>query len=89
MLKNLKNLVKELDKQSKSKWAIKEDMADMYKEDASDTDAVLTHMLLGNYSKAKKKLKRMDTLPRDNAIYAIAEDFDKYWIETKLGWRIN
>ena len=31
----------------------------------------------------------MDTLPRDNAIYAIAEDFDKYWIETKLGWRIN
>ena len=89
MLKNLKNLVKQLDKQSKSKWAIKEDMADMYKEDASDTDAVLTHMLLGNYGKAKKKLQRMDTLPRDNAILAIAEDFDKYWIETKLGWRIN
>ena len=89
MLKNLKNLVKELDKQSKSKWAIKEDMSDMYKEDASDTDAVLTHMLLGNYGKAKKKLQRMDTLPRDNAIYAIAEDFDKYWIETNLGWRIN
>ena len=89
MLKNLKNLVKELDKQSKSKWAIKEDMADMYREDASDTDAVLTHMLLGNYGKAKKKLQRMDTLPRDNAILAIAEDFDKYWIETKLGWRIN
>ena len=85
MLKNLKNLVKELDKQSMSKWAIKEDMADMYKEDASDTDAVLTHMLLGNYGKAKKKLQRMDTLPRDNAIYAIAKDFDKYWIETKLG----
>lgn len=89
MLKNLKNLVKQLDKQSKSKWAIKEDMADMYREDASDTDAVLTHMLLGNYGKVKKKLQRMDTLPRDNAIYAIAEDFDKYWIETKLGWRIN
>ena len=89
MLKNLKNLVKQLDKQSKSKWAIKEDMADMYREDASDTDAVLTHMLLGNYGKAKKKLQRMDTLPRDNAILAIAEDFDKYWIETKLGWRIN
>ena len=89
MLKNLKNLVKQLDKQSKSKWAIKEDIADMYKEDAADTDAVLTHMLLGNYGKAKKKLQRMDTLPRDNAILAIAEDFDKYWIETKLGWRIN
>lgn len=89
MLKNLKNLVKQLDKQSKSKWAIKEDMADMYREDASDTDAVLTHMLLGNYGKAKKKLQRMDTLPRDNAILAIAEDFDKYWIETNLGWRIN
>ena len=71
MLKNLKNLVKQLDKQSKSKWAIKEDIADMYKEDAADTDAVLTHMLLGNYGKAKKKLQRMDTLPRDNAIYAI------------------
>ena len=89
MLKNLKNLVKQLDKQSKSKWAIEEDMADMYREDVSDTDAVLTHMLLGNYGKAKKKLQRMDTLPRDNAILAIAEDFDKYWIETKLGWRIN
>ena len=89
MLKNLKNLVKQLDKQSKSKWAIEEDMADMYREDASDTDAVLTHMLLGNYGKAKKKLQRMDTLPRDNAILAIAEDFDKYWIETNLGWRIN
>ena len=89
MLNNLKKLVKQLDKQSKSKWAIKEDMADMYKEDASDTDAVLTHMLMGNYGKAKKKLQRMDSLPRDSAIYAIAEDFDKYWIETKLGWRIN
>ena len=89
MLKNLKNLVKELDKQSKSKWAIEEDMADMYKEDASDTDAVLTHILLGNYGKAKKKLQTMDTLPRETAVVEIAHDLGVDWVAENLRYEVT
>ena len=84
--KNLKNLVKDYTKQSKSKWAIKEEMASMYAQDAADTAAVLTHILGGKFNRAENKLSEMDTLPRDNAVLAIIEDMGNDWAKANIGW---
>lgn len=84
--KNLKNLVKDYTKQSKSKWAIKEEMASMYAQDAADTAAVLTHILGGKFDRAENKLSEMDTLPRDNAVLAIIEDMGNDWAKANIGW---
>jgi len=88
-MKNLSKLIKDLTKQSKSKWAIKEDMADMYKQDALDTEVVLMSILSGRYKWADEKLSMMDTLPRDNAVIAIVEDKGNEWAKTNIGWSIN
>ena len=88
-MKNLSKLIKDLTKQSKSKWAIKEDMADMYKQDALDTEVVLMSILSGRYKWADEKLSMMDTLPRDNAVIAIVEDKGNEWAKANVGWSIN
>tara|TARA_X000001036_G_scaffold31005_1_gene25510 strand:- start:13 stop:285 length:273 start_codon:yes stop_codon:yes gene_type:complete len=84
--KNLKNLVKDYTKTSKTKWAIKEEMASMYAQDAADTAAVLTHILGGKFNRAENKLSEMDTLPRDNAVLAIIEDMGNDWAKANIGW---
>ena len=88
-MKNLSKLIKDLTKQSKSKWAIKEDMADMYKQDALDTEVVLMSILSGRYKWADEKLSMMDTLPRDNAVMAIVEDKGNECAKASIGWSIN
>ena len=85
-MKNLSNLIKDLQKSAKSKWAIKEDMADMYNEDARDTEVVLMSILAGRYKWADEKLSMMDTLPRDNAVLAIVEDKGNDWAASNIGW---
>ncbi len=88
-MKNLKALIKSLENTAKTKWAIKEDMADMYQEDAADTAAVLTHILGGKFDRAENKLSDMDTLPRDNAVLAIIEDKGNDWAKANVGWSFN
>ena len=69
-------------------WAIKEDMSDMYKQDAQDYESILTMIESDNLSGAKKLLEYMDTLPREHAIIAIAEDIGNQWVLTNLGWEV-
>lgn len=83
---NLKKLIKDLTKTSKTKWAIKEEMANMYKQDALDTEVVLMSLLSGRYKWADEKLSMMDTLPRDNAVLAIVEDMGNDWAKANIGW---
>ena len=83
---NLKKLIKDLTKTSKTKWAIKEEMADMYKQDALDTEVVLMSLLSGRYKWADEKLSMMDTLPRDNAVLAIVKDMGNDWAKANIGW---
>jgi hypothetical protein len=86
---NLKKLIKNLTKTSKTKWAIKEEMADMYKQDALDTEVVLMSLLSGRYKWADEKLSMMDTLPRDNAVLAIVEDMGNDWAKANIGWSLR
>tara|TARA_B100000676_G_C17252607_1_gene424216 strand:+ start:79 stop:345 length:267 start_codon:yes stop_codon:yes gene_type:complete len=88
-MKHLKNLIKATIEDSKAPWAISEDMADMYKQDAKDFKAILNFFKDGNISGAKKLIQFMDTLPREGAIIAIGHDLGNDWVEENLGWRIN
>ena len=88
-MKHLKKLIKEYKNLSKMDWAVKEDMADMYKQDAQDFTSILNMIKDKNYSGAQKLLKFMDTLPREGAIVAIGRDLGNDWVAQNLGWEIN
>ena len=79
-MKNLKKLITETVNLSKMDWAIKEDMADMFKDDWQDYVNVNDLIVSGKTHSAMKKLQYMDTLPRDNAIIAIAKDLGNNWV---------
>ena len=88
-MKHLKKLISETVKLSKMDWAVKEDMADMYKQDAKDFKDILNMIKDKNFSGAQKLIKFMDTLPREGAIVAIARDLGNDWVAQNLGWEIN
>ena len=85
-MQNLRNLIKDLENQAKSKWAIKEDMADMYNQDARDTEILLHAILAEKIDLVITSLSKMDTLPRDNAVLAIIEDKGNEWAYNNIGW---
>jgi len=88
-MKHLNNLIKATLEDSKAPWAISEDMADMYKQDAKDFKAILNMIKDKNYSGAKKLIQYMDTLPREASIVAIAYDLGDSWVAENLGYEIN
>ena len=56
-MKHLKKLIKEYKNLSKMDWAVKEDMADMYKQDAQDFTSVLNMIKDKNYDDFKDNFK--------------------------------
>ena len=88
-MKHLKNLIKATIEDSKAPWAISEDMADMYEQDAKDYKSVLNMIKDKNYSGAKKLIEFMDTLPREGALVAIARDLGKSWVLENLEYEVR
>tara|TARA_B000000532_G_scaffold241141_1_gene233052 strand:- start:312 stop:581 length:270 start_codon:yes stop_codon:yes gene_type:complete len=88
-MKHLKKLITEYKNLSKMDWAVKEDMSDMYKQDAKDFEAILIMIESNNYSGAKKLVQYMDTLPREGALVAIAYDLGKSWVAENLAYEVR
>ena len=88
-MKNLKKLITEYKNLSKMDWAVKEDMSDMYKQDAKDFEAILIMIESNNSSGAKKLIQYMDTLPREGALVAIAYDLGKSWVAENLAYEVR
>ena len=88
-MKHLKKLITEYKNLSKMNWAVKEDMSDMYKQDAKDFEAILIMIESNNYSGAKKLVQYMDTLPREGALVAIAYDLGKSWVAENLEYEVR
>ena len=88
-MKHLKKLITEYKNLSKMDWAVKEDMSDMYKQDAKDFEAILIMIESNNYSGAKKLVQYMDTLPREGALVAIAYDLGKLWVAENLEYEVR
>ena len=88
-MKHLKKLITEYKNLSKMDWAIKEDMSDMYKQDAKDFSDIHNFIKDKNYSGAKKLIQYMDTLPREGALIAIAYDLGKSWVLENLDYEVR
>ena len=88
-MKHLKKLITEYKYLSKMDWAVKEDMSDMYKQDAKDFEAILIMIESNNSSGAKKLIQYMDTLPREGALVAIAYDLGKSWVAENLAYEVR
>lgn len=87
-MKNLKKLIASYKTQAKSDWAIKDDMSDMYLEDAADAAAVLTHILAGKMNRASEHLSSRDTIVREAIAVAIAEDKGNDYLVENFGWSV-
>ena len=88
-MKHLKKLITEYKNLSKMDWAVKEDMSDMYKQDAKDFEAILIMLESKNFSGAKKLIQYMDTLLREGALVAIAYDLGKSWVAENLAYEVR
>ena len=88
-MKHLKKLITEYKNLSKMDWAVKEDMSDMYEQDAKDFEAILIMVESKNFSGAKKLIQYMDTLPREGALVAIAYDLGKSWVAENLAYEVR
>ena len=90
-MKNLKNLIKSYENEAKSDWAIKEDMADMYNQDANDAEVVYNFIVDSNgvnIPTASKYLNNLDTIVREAICMAIAEDKGNDFLVENFGWSV-
>tara|TARA_Y100001936_G_C15542958_1_gene393491 strand:- start:283 stop:552 length:270 start_codon:yes stop_codon:yes gene_type:complete len=88
-MKHLKKLISETVRDSKARWAIREDLAGMYFQDSQDFRSILKMINDKNYSGAKKLIQYMDTLPRESAIMAIAYDLGVDWVAKNLKYEVT
>jgi len=90
-MKNLKALINSYKNEAKSDWAIAEDMADMYMEDANDVEVVYNFTTESNgvnISTAAKYLNGLDTIVREAICVAIAEDKGNDFLVENFGWSV-
>ena len=91
-MKNLKNLIKSYKNEAKTDWAIEEDMADMYNQDANDAEVVynfITESNGVNIPTASKYLNNLDTIVREAVCMAIAEDKGNDFLIENFGWSVK
>lgn len=87
--RNLTKLITELKDEAKSDWAIKEDMASMYQQDADDSQEVMDHINNGHINTAADKVNSLDTAIREGVVIALAKDMGNNWVANNLGWSVN
>ncbi len=91
-MKNLKNLIKSYKNEAKTDWAIEEDMADMYNQDANDAEVVYNFITQSNgvnIPTASKYLNNLDTIVREAVCMAIAEDKGNDFLVENFGWSVK
>ena len=88
-MKNTNKLIKDLIANSKSDWAIEEDMADMYKQDAADTQKSIDLIKSNKITEAAKHISYLDTSIREGVVIALAKDLGNDWVAGNLGWSVR
>ena len=87
-MKNLNALIKSLKETAKSDWAIREDMASMYIQDANDATTV-GKLLKSNIDEVAKFINLLDTSIREGIVIAVAKDMGNDWVMENLGWDVR
>tara|TARA_B100002019_G_C21061715_1_gene494415 strand:+ start:374 stop:664 length:291 start_codon:yes stop_codon:yes gene_type:complete len=89
IMKNTNKLIKDLIADSKSKFAIENDMVDMYAQDAADTQKSIDLIKSNKISQAAKHISYLDTAIREGVVIALAKDLGNDWVAANLGWEVN
>ena len=87
-MKNLNALIKSLKENAKSDWAIREDMASMYIQDANDATTV-GKLLKSNIDEVAKFINLLDTSIREGIVIAVAKDMGNDWVMENLVWDVR
>ena len=87
-MKNLNALIKSLKENAKSDWAIREDMASMYIQDANDATTI-GKLLKSNIDEVAKFINLLDTSIREGIVIAVAKDMGNDWVMENLGWDVR
>ena len=87
-MKNLNALIKSLDAEAKSDWAIKDKVDDMFQQDAKDATTA-GKLIKSNIDEAAEFISLLDTSIREGIIIAIAKDKGNDWVEQNLGWSVR
>ena len=64
------------------------DLADLYKDDLSDFQAVQWMINSDDLDGAAAKINCMDTEPREQMVLAIADEYGNGYVETVLGYEV-
>ena len=64
------------------------DLADLYKDDLSDFQAVQWMINSDDLDGAAAKINDMDTEPREQMVLAIADEYGNGYVETVLGYEV-
>ena len=88
MYKELKKLINRWNETAKKEWAVKDEMSDMYIQDAKDAMHVL-HCLHNNLiDVASNAIAKLDTAPREAIVMAIYADTSSDFV-SQLGWEVS
>ena len=87
-MKNTNKLIKDLIADSKSEFAIENDMVDMYEQDAADTQKSIDLIKSNKLSEAAKHIAYLDTCIREGVVIALAKDLGNDWVAANLGWEV-
>lgn len=63
-------------------------LADLYKDDLNDFQAVQRMINENDIDAAVAKIERMDTEPREQIILAIADEYGNGYVETVIGYEV-
>ena len=65
------------------------DLADLYKDDLSDFQAVQWMINSDDIDGAVAKIDNMDTEPREQIVLAIADEYGNGYVETVIGYELS
>lgn len=93
-MQSLSELIFDCECKAKSDWAIEEDMASMYEQDAKDATIILKFMTNPfdenkGLEKAYEHLDTLDTSIREAICDAIADDKGNDFLVEHFGWSVK
>ena len=64
------------------------DLADLYTEDKADFEKAIELFRADDPEELANFICYLDTAPREEILYAFAEDCGEYWVSEQLGWNV-
>ena len=88
-LKTIEARIADLETEAQSEFAIENELADMYQDDANDFKKAIELFRQSDNEALANHIAYMDTSPREDLVMAFAADCGKDFVSQNLGWEIR